>query len=70
MFCIIIEPNSKMTFFSVVLCTNMAAMSSGENHLLPAFQCYFTYLNKELYILASFGKSLQSIGLHQEWEWG
>ena len=32
--CIIIESNSQKTFFSFVLCTNMAAMTSGESHLL------------------------------------
>ena len=34
MFCIIIESNSQKTFFSIVLYTNMAAVTSGENHLL------------------------------------
>ena len=33
MFYMIIESNSQKTFFSFVLCTNMAAMTSGENHL-------------------------------------
>ena len=33
MFCIITESNSQKTLFSVVLCTNMAAVTSGENHL-------------------------------------
>ena len=33
MFCIIIESNSQKTFFSV-LCTKMAAVTSGENDLL------------------------------------
>ena len=31
MFCII-ESNSQKPFFSLVLCTNMAAMTSDENH--------------------------------------
>ena len=29
-----IESNSQKTFLSFVLCTNMAALTSGENHLL------------------------------------
>ena len=33
MFYMIIESNSQKTFFYFVLCTNMAAMTSGENHL-------------------------------------
>ena len=33
MFCIKIESNSQKTYFSIVLCTNMAAVTSGENHL-------------------------------------
>ena len=33
MFCIIIESDSQKTYFSFVLCTNMAAMTSGDNHL-------------------------------------
>ena len=32
MFCIIIESNSQKTFFFLVLCSNMVAMTSGENH--------------------------------------
>ena len=32
MFCIIIESNSQKMFFSIVLFTNMAAVTSGENH--------------------------------------
>ena len=32
MFCIIIESNSQKTFFCLALCTNIAAMRSGENH--------------------------------------
>ena len=33
MFCIIIESNCRKTFSSTVLYTNMAAVTSGENHL-------------------------------------
>ena len=32
MFCIIIESNSQKTFFSFILCTNMAEMTSGQKH--------------------------------------
>ena len=32
MFYIIIESNPQKTFYSIVLCTNMAAVTSGENH--------------------------------------
>ena len=39
MFCIIIESNSQKTFFSLFLCTNMAAMTSGENHLYVVKVC-------------------------------
>jgi len=28
------EANSQSTFFSIVLCTNTAAVTSGENHLV------------------------------------
>ena len=31
-FCIIIESNSQKNLFSFVLCTNMEAVKSGENH--------------------------------------
>ena len=34
MYCIIIESISQKPFFSVVKCTNMAAVTSVENHLL------------------------------------
>ena len=34
MFFIIIESNSQKTFFAAVLYTNMAAVTSGEYHLL------------------------------------
>ena len=33
MFCIIIESNSQKTVFSIVLYTNMVAVTSGENYL-------------------------------------
>ena len=33
MFCKIIESYSEKTSSSFILCTNMAAMKSGENHL-------------------------------------
>lgn len=36
MVCIIIESDSHTSFFSFVLCTNLKAMTSGENHLLKA----------------------------------
>ena len=39
MFCIIIESNSK-TFSSIVLYTNMAAVTSGKNHLHLSFSSF------------------------------
>ena len=41
MFCIIIALNSRKTFFSIVLCTNMAAVTSSENHLLLMLAYFF-----------------------------
>ena len=37
-FCIIIESNSQKTFFSIVLYTNMAAVTSCENRQLGALE--------------------------------
>ena len=36
MFCIIIDSNSQKTFLSIVLCTKMAAVTSGQNHLFTS----------------------------------
>ena len=47
MFCLIIESNSQKTFFSFILCTNMAAMKT--THILCSSTFPQTALKKEIF---------------------
>ena len=55
--CIVIESNSQKTFSSVVLCTNMAAVTSGENHLTNRFHVAVRLFSNRSQMTSKCGKN-------------